>query len=126
MSKSSKPKLSLKPKVHPLLKTIKPLTNEMFHCYGPTLEIYWDYIINGDSENDIPSPIEHNIINKILKGTLTSSDIKYIEEELIADVECGAVWNYVRIAKQINIDEEIEKTKRDLLKEQESWKKRIN
>lgn len=110
---------SLKSKQQSLLKTIKPLTSEMYHYSDVSLEKYWGGLLEDIFDEDIS--------DKMLNGTLTADDIDNIEEQLIFcaeyDIEQGAPWNYVSIDKKINLNEEIEHTKNILLDESNSWVK---
>ena len=101
--------------MHRLIKTIKPLTDQMYLWTGTSLEEYWNELIN-DYLND-------DVVDKILKGTLTKFDIAHIEEELTTDAECGALWNYVHIDKTINLAKELEHTKKILLNAKDCWEK---
>lgn len=82
-----------------LLRTITPLTNEMYHFSGTSLQQYYDKFLQDDEYVLGLEP--HEIAEKLLNGTLTQEQLKEIEENLVADAECGALWNYVHIAKMM-------------------------
>lgn len=101
-----------------LIKSLRIYKPTYYHYSGLTIEEYWKSMnyeeLNGLSDID-------PLMNAILNGTLTQQQINDLEEDMITDAECGALWNYVKIAKIINLENEIEVIKKELLEDKESW-----
>jgi len=59
--------------------------------------------------------------DKLLSGTMSRRDLKQLTEIEIGQAECGAMWNHFRIAKKIDLQNELSICRRALLEKIDNW-----
>lgn len=92
-----------------LVNSIVILKPIYYHYSGFSIEKFW--------HSDCGWSICADIVQGLLDGTLSDEQLREMEDEMICDAECEALWNYVHIAPIINLETEISKVNALLLED---------
>jgi hypothetical protein len=99
-----------------LVDSIDNFTPSGYHYSGGSLKEFWG------GEFDTNYGLEaSSMLTLLLDGSASPAQLAEIAEDLTADAECGAVWNYVRVAKTIDVGAEVDVVKALLLEDRNSW-----
>jgi hypothetical protein len=99
-----------------LVDSIDNFTPSGYHYCGDTLKEFWAVELANDYGLESSS-----MLTLLLDGSAKPAQLAEIAEELTAHAECGAVWNYVRVAKTVDVGVEVGVVKALLLEDRNEW-----
>lgn len=94
-----------------LVESIVILKPNYYHFSGQSIEDYWRNNLSDDW-------LYIECIQSLIDGRMMpSQELRALEDKMMEDAECGALWNYVHISPEIDLETEISKVKALLLED---------